>query len=82
LRKRDKGVHAIDIHQDATAVVAGHLSFKDLAGLVPDGQCVPAFFAARTVKRDDGMAFGGGRLEDHHLHGVASLELGGAFDTE
>ena len=82
LRQRDEGVDAIDVDEDAATVVAGDLRVEDLAGFVARREDVPALFAARAVERDDGVAFRRRRLQDHHLDGVASLQLGRAIDAE
>ena len=82
LRERDEGVDAFDVDQDAAAIVAGHLGFEDLAGLGTGRQHVPALFATGAVERDDCMPFGAGRLQDHHLDGVAGLETCASLGSE
>ena len=82
LGERDKGVDAFDVDEDAAAIVAGDGSFENLVVGVADGEDIPALFAAGAVERDDGVTFGGGRLEDHHLDGVSRLELGRAIGAQ
>src|SRR5206468_12481832 len=79
LRKRDEGVDALDVDEQAAFVAAGYVGLEGLVAVHVVLKDAPAALSASTVEREDDLSLGRLRLDDEDEDFIADAETGRAF---